>query len=61
MLHEHAITYKDQLSLTDLDYILRKANKLGMNNKHLVYVHQETDKEGTHLYFNIENKNENHP
>lgn len=53
MLHEHAITYKDKLSIGDLDYIVKKANKLGRNGREIVRVHEETDAEGTHVYFDV--------
>jgi len=53
MLHEHAITYKDRLSVADLDYMAKKANKLGRIGREVVHVHQETDLEGTHVYFDV--------
>lgn len=53
MLHEHAITYQDKLSVKDLDYITRKANKLGMSGREVLRVHEETDSEGTHVYFDV--------
>jgi len=53
MLHEHAITYKDRLSVADLDYITKKANKLGRNGREIIRVHEETDSEGTHIYFDV--------
>jgi len=54
MVNEHAITYKDKLSLADLDYIIKKANRLGLDNRHLLRVSQEEDSEGTHIYFAVE-------
>ena len=53
MLHEHAITYKDRISVGDLDYMTKKANRLGQFGKAIVNVHEETDSEGTHVYFDI--------
>ena len=53
MRHEHAITYKDRLGIADLDYIIKKSNKLGKNGRDVVRVHQETDAEGTHVYFDV--------
>jgi hypothetical protein len=53
MMHEHAITYKDRLTIADLDYIIKKANKLGKSAKEIVRVHEETDDEGTHVYFDL--------
>ncbi len=53
MLHEHAITYKDRLTVADLDYITRKANKLGRNGREVIRVHEERDNEGIHVYFDV--------
>ena len=53
MLHEHAITYQDQLSIADLDYITKKANKLGRSGREVLRVHEEKDSEGTHVYFDV--------
>ncbi len=53
MLHEHAITYQDRLSVADLDYMTKKANKLGRFGREIVRVHEETDCEGTHIYFDV--------
>lgn len=53
MLHEHAITYDDKLSISNLDYMIKKANKLGRNGREVVRVHEEKDYEGTHVYFDV--------
>lgn len=53
MLHEHAVTYKDRLSVADLDYIVKKANKLGRSGREVVRVHEESDAEGIHVYFDV--------
>lgn len=59
MLHEHAITYKDRLSLADLDYIIKKANKLGRADREIFSVREEVDEEGIHIYFDVKGlKNE---
>lgn len=57
MLHEHAITYKDQLTMADLDYLVKKANKLGMKERLIVRVHEEADSEGKHIYFDVTGMN----
>jgi hypothetical protein len=53
MLHEHAVTYKDRLTIADLDYIVKKANKLGVTGRGILRVHEESDSEGTHVYFDV--------
>lgn len=59
MVTEHAVTYKEKLSVEDLDYIVRKANRLGLNNRQVIRVYQEEDKDGYHVYFVAENMKEN--
>jgi hypothetical protein len=54
MRHEHAITYQDQLTIADLEYLVRKANRLGRFGKELVRISSEKDVEGTHVYFDVE-------
>jgi len=51
MLNEHAITYKDRLSVADLNYLIRKANKLGKCSREVIRVYQQEDCEGIHVYF----------
>ena len=51
MVNEHAITFHDRLTPDQLDYVIRKANRLGSNGRAIVRVYMETDNEGTHLYF----------
>ncbi len=51
MLHEHALTYKDRLNVADLDYLVKKANKLGRSGRDVVHVNEETDVDGTHIYY----------
>lgn len=53
MLYEHAITYRDQLSVADLDYMTKKANRLGRCGREVLRVHEKTDVEGTHVYFDV--------
>lgn len=57
MLHEHAITYHDQLSQADLDYIVRKSNKLGRTGREVLRVYEEKDKDGIHVYFDVTGNN----
>ncbi len=53
MLHEHAVTYNGQLSVADLDYIIRKANKLGRIGRDIIQVVEEIDDEGIHVFFDV--------
>jgi len=54
MLNEHAITYKERLSIADIDYIIKKSNRLGRNGKEVVRVYQQEDDEGFHVYFEVQ-------
>jgi len=58
LINEHAITYKDKLTLEDLNYIIKKANRLGLNDRQLMSVHQEEDSEGTHVFFAVDSLKE---
>ena len=53
MLHEHAITYTDRLTVADLDYLAHKANRLGLSGREVLRVSQESDNEGNHVYFDV--------
>jgi Holliday junction resolvase RusA-like endonuclease len=53
MITEHAISYKEKLSMEDLTYLISKANKLGLNNREIFTISQEEDKEGFHVYFKV--------
>ena len=53
MLYEHAITYKDRLSIADVEYMIKKSNKHGRLGHEIIRVHEETDCEGTHIYFDV--------
>ena len=54
MINEHAITVKKNLSLEDLNYIIRKANRLGQLDRVLIRVYMQEDDEGKHYYFECE-------
>jgi len=53
MQHQHAATYRDRLTTGDLDYLARKANKLGLEGKQIFSVTEEKDVDGTHIYFHV--------
>lgn len=53
MLNEHAITYIDKISMKDLDYLVKKANRLGKSGREVVRVYQQEDSEGCHVYFEV--------
>jgi len=54
MLNEHAITYNDKISISQLDYLIKKANKLGKVGRDVMRVYQEEDNEGVHVYFEVQ-------
>ncbi len=53
MRNEHAITYRDKISMKDLEYLVRKSNRLGKIGKEVVHVYQTEDDEGYHVYFEV--------
>lgn len=54
VINEHAITYQESLTLENLNYIIKKANRLGLRDRQLLRVFQEEDSEGKHIYFEVE-------
>lgn len=54
MIHEHVKTLKEPISIEDLNYMIKKANRLGRMGREIVRVFTEEDNEGKHLYFEVE-------
>jgi len=54
MINEHAITYKHNLSIENVDYIVKKANKLGLLDRKISSVYQQEDADGKHVYFEVD-------
>lgn len=53
MVNQHAVTYREKISITDLEYLIKKSNKLGRMGKAVIRVYQQEDREGTHIYFEV--------
>jgi len=53
MLHEHAVTFKERLTVANLDYLIKKANRLGLAGREVTRVYQQEDSEETDLYFEV--------
>lgn len=53
MHHEHAITYRENINISELDYLIKKANRLGKNGRDVICVFEQEDEEGTHLFFEV--------
>lgn len=51
MIKEHATTVKGEITLEDLNYMVKKANKLGLKDREVFRVFMEEDDEGKHVYF----------
>lgn len=54
MINEHAITAKDNLNLEQINYLVQKANFLGIKNRKILNVFTQEDNEGLHYYFETE-------
>ena len=54
MIREHAITYKDKLSADNLNYIIRKANRLGEAGRTIFNVYETEDEKGIHIFFEVQ-------
>ncbi len=53
MLHEHAITFQSQLSDANLEYLVRKSNRLGLIGREVVAIYKVIEEDKTHLYFEV--------
>ncbi len=54
MIHEHAITVRDEIKMSDVDYLVKKANRLGKSGRTVQAVYCQEDNEGRHIYFETE-------
>lgn len=54
MINEHAITIKEHVTAADLEYLVKKANKIGKQGRDIVRVYSQEDSEGRHIYFECE-------
>jgi Holliday junction resolvase RusA-like endonuclease len=54
MVNEHAKTVKNEISIEDLDYMVKKANKIGFSGRTIIRVFMQEDIEGKHYYFECE-------
>lgn len=54
MINEHAKTLQDHPTIDDLEYMIKKANKLGKAGRDILRVFVQNDSEGKHIYFETE-------
>lgn len=54
MINEHAATVKDEITVEELNYMIKKANRLGLKDREVVRVFMQEDNEGKHYYFECE-------
>lgn len=54
MIHEHAKTIQGDMSIADLEYIVKKAHRLGLSGRQLLRVYAQEDNEGKHIYLECE-------
>jgi hypothetical protein len=57
MRTDHAIVIQADKSIVEmLEYLTRKANRLGMNGREITRVYIEEDSEGKHVYYESERR-----
>jgi hypothetical protein len=56
MPNEHAITYNEKVSMKDLEYLVKKANRLGKCGRDVTHIYQQEDADGFHVYFEVTGK-----
>lgn len=54
MIQEHAKTIKSEISAADLEYMVKKAHRIGLSGRQLLRVYSQEDEEGRHFYFECE-------
>lgn len=54
MINEHAVTVQGEITAEQLNYIIKKANKLGLQHRQIIRVYSQEDEEGKHIYFEVE-------
>jgi hypothetical protein len=54
MITEHAKTINAEITAADLEYMVKKANKIGKQGREIVRVYMQEDAEGRHVYFECE-------
>ena len=60
MINEHALTSKENICVEELNYLVKKANRLGKKGREILRVFSQQDEEGTHIYFEVENLKPKH-
>lgn len=58
MIKEHALLIKEEISIQDLEYLVKKANKLGITNRVITGITEEKDFEGKHIFYTCEGFND---
>lgn len=51
MVNEHALTIKEKMTREELTYMIKKANRLGLQKRQILNVFSQDDSEGHHIYF----------
>ena len=51
MIHEHAKTVKGEITVADVEYMVKKAHRIGLSGRQLSHVYTQEDGEGRHFYF----------
>ena len=54
LINEHALIIKDEISLEDLSYLIKKANLIGRNGRQIYRVYSEETGDGKHYFFECE-------
>ena len=54
MILEHAKTVNEIITMEELNYMVKKANRLGKMNREITRVYAQEDDEGRHIYFEVE-------
>ena len=54
MIEEHALAVHENISLEDLNYLIKKANRLGLSSREIARVYEYKEGDTRHIYFEAE-------
>lgn len=60
MIQEHALEVDGEITCEDLEYMIKKANRLGKSDREITHVYMLTNEMHKHIYFEVESLKNSH-
>lgn len=54
MKNEHAITIREKCSISEISFLVKKANRMGKMNRDVHSIFSKDDDDGSHIYFEVD-------